>query len=78
MGNSWLRYFRGPVDTHPLAGRILGYGSTPVVGAILVARILVALNLVQRHAAVLYLGTLLVVVSAVNFVYLVSPRHQQA
>jgi hypothetical protein len=48
------------------------------VGAILVARMLVALNLVQRHAAVLYLGTLLVVVSAVNFVYLVLPRDQQA
>jgi hypothetical protein len=78
--NYWIGYFRGPIDTYPRLGRILGYLTTPLVGAMVGAQGLVALGFLPRHASALYLTTLLwlVAVSSVNFVYLVLPRGTEA
>jgi hypothetical protein len=75
-GAYWLRYLRGPKQSYPQVGKLLGFATTPLVGALLLAQALVALGFLERLAADLYLVALLwlVAVSAVNFVYLLLPR----
>jgi hypothetical protein len=72
----WLRYLRGPRETYPFAGKLIGYGTTPLVGALVVVQLAIALGLVERGASAVYLAGLfwLVMVSALNFVYLTLPR----
>jgi hypothetical protein len=73
----WIWYLRGDSASYPLLGRVLGFATTPLVAALLLAQALVAMGVWLQHSPEAPFFTMLlwlVTVAAVNFIYLVWPN----